>query len=768
MDVQKSEGKRTKKSLVGLYTRINWQYIILVLIMIVSIWMNFYNQSKEGNSNSYYTAAVTSMLQDPKAFFYASLDTGLYVTVDKPPLGLWIQTLSCALFGVNSFGILFPQALAGCISVLIMFFLVRKRFGDTAGLVAAAVIAFTPILIALDRTNNMDIILMFFLLCSGALSLRAIRTRKVGWWLLAIAFIGFGFNVKMLEAYMALPAVFIVYWVSCILDKTKPFKVGKLFIQSLAAVLVLVVSSFTWAVVVDLTDPDERPYIGSSENNSVLDLAFGYNGLTRLLGRNRGGNANGQRSQSVSDRENQQEITDRSNPSTSREGGRNSSVQTAVTPSEAFVQSDPNNSSASEAESNRRSRPNQNESRANGSGDRSDRGPGADGNPGDASERGAGLGGVPGSRSGGGGGGTPRSGSDGGTGGNSSESGETGVLRLFSTQLSGLISWFLFPAILTAIGACVAFLLLAFCKRCRSDQKEFMACCDRCVELVFWAAWLIPMVIVFSFAGFIHRYYVVLLAPAIAALTGACVGMHERHEVLIPKLNRPSWFMPVIYALTLGIQIFIVSRTDWNNMIIPMLASGVLGLVVVNFTAAGKRWKVIGTALMSIAVFLAPISWSFTPVLYTMSNANIPDAGPSLVNNPSNSGGANSDRQSQASEINDAKLTLNDYILQNYQGERWAVAVAGASEASSIIIATKLPVMAIGGWSGDSILTLEKLQEYVENGDLRYFVSGGSSRGISGVSSEITAWVQEVGTKVEVSGGSSNGTLYDLSNVRIQ
>lgn len=711
-----------------------WQYAALAFIMLAAFWLNFYNQSKEGTSNAYYTAAVTSMLENPKAFFYASLDSGLYVTVDKPPLGLWIQAISCAVFGVNSFGILFPQALAGVLCSLIIFFLVRRYFGDTAGVVAAAVMAFTPILIALDRTNNLDTLLLFFLLCSAAFALRAARKRSFGQWLLAVAFVGLGFNIKMLEAYMVLPAVFLVYWLAVLLHKKGKRDIIKLVLQSVAAILVLVVTSFSWAVAVDLTDPETRPYIGSSEYNSVLDLALGYNGLTRLVGRNGGGSSGGggapeRRTPNTEESAgyNSGESIGENGVDRSAPGAQDGSFdgENGLQPPDMAGEANQEQQGALPTDENRPQRPDDTE---NGMSNRAE---------------------PPGGMNRGGGGGA----------GGGSESGETGVFRLYSTQLSGLVSWFLLPALLIAGAACVSFcLLLARRKKTVQDAAAQM-CYDRTIELVFWAAWLLPMAVVFSFGGFIHRYYVVLLAPALAALTGAGVGLLLQKETLLPKRQPPAWLFPTLFAATLAVQIFIAARTDWKFVGIPMAVCGVLGLLAWRFRHIGRKLGVISVLLMGAAVFMAPIAWSFTPVLYYNSNATIPNAGPELAQSQRPGGNG-----VQNGEAEQNQTTLAGFIAQNYNDERWALAVSSAQDASEIIIETKLPVMAITGWAGDDILTLDKLKEYVANGDLRYFMVGGGMGGGRSADDEVTDWVQEAGTVVDASEyAGTSGTLYDLS-----
>jgi 4-amino-4-deoxy-L-arabinose transferase-like glycosyltransferase len=257
---------------------IRWQYIVLAAIIVLSFFLNFWNLAKEGYSNEYYSAAVASMLKNPAAFFFGSLDTGLYVTVDKPPVGLWLQALSVHIFGQNALGFIFPSALAGVLCVLMVFLIVKKIWGLTPGILASGVMAAMPILVAMSRTNNMDMLLLFFLLLASLAMLRAVKRQSLPWYILAMAIVGVAFNVKMLEAFFVVPAFILIYLVA---GKGKPVK--KL-IHTAVAVCVLAAVSFSWALVVDAIPTGERPYIGSSQKNSVMNLVFGYNGIARLTG----------------------------------------------------------------------------------------------------------------------------------------------------------------------------------------------------------------------------------------------------------------------------------------------------------------------------------------------------------------------------------------------------------------------------------------------------------------------------------------------------
>jgi len=220
---------------------------------------------------------VKSMLTSWHNFFFVSFDAGGFVTVDKPPLGLWVQAASAALFGFNGVSLILPQAVAGVLSVLLLYHLVRRTFGPTAGLLAALVLTVTPISVAANRNNTMDSLLVFVLLLAAWAIIRAAEMGRLRWLLAGAVLVGLGFNIKMLQAFLVLPAFYLVYLVSA------PVRWWKRLLHLTLATVVLLVVSLAWVVAVDLTPPEERPYVGSSQDNTVLELIIGHNGMARLL-----------------------------------------------------------------------------------------------------------------------------------------------------------------------------------------------------------------------------------------------------------------------------------------------------------------------------------------------------------------------------------------------------------------------------------------------------------------------------------------------------
>ena len=264
--------------LVILKRQITPAAILLSAVVLLSIGLHFYNLQSIGNANTYYTAAVKSMLQSWHNFFFVAAEPGGSVTVDKPPLGLWIEAAFAAVLGVSGFSVVLPNLLAGVLSVPLLYQLVKKYFGAGAGLLAALVLAVTPVSLAVDRNNTIDGMLIFTLLLAAWAFITATETGRLRYLLLGAFLVGLGFNIKMLQAFLPLPAFYALYFFG---SKIKwPRKLLNLGLAS----LLLVIVSLAWAVAVDLTPASQRPYVGSSTGNSEMELIFGYNGINRLLG----------------------------------------------------------------------------------------------------------------------------------------------------------------------------------------------------------------------------------------------------------------------------------------------------------------------------------------------------------------------------------------------------------------------------------------------------------------------------------------------------
>ncbi|MEV6182458.1 glycosyltransferase family 39 protein [Streptomyces sp. NPDC052015] len=254
-----------------------WSLPALIAIMALAAVLYSWNLS--GSSlNSFYSAAVLSGTQSWKAWFFGSLDAGNFLTVDKPPFALMVMGLSCRVFGFGTWQMMLPMILVALATIWILHSSVKRVWGHGAAAVAALVLALTPITVAINRDNNPDTLLVFLMAAGAALALRAVHNGRVLPLLGSAACFGLAFNTKMLQGYIALPAVFAVY-----LYAAKPALVKRI-VNLLLAAVVLAVSSFWWAAAVSLVPASERPYIGGSTDGSAWNLIMGYNGLGRILG----------------------------------------------------------------------------------------------------------------------------------------------------------------------------------------------------------------------------------------------------------------------------------------------------------------------------------------------------------------------------------------------------------------------------------------------------------------------------------------------------
>ena len=270
---------------------LSWHRLALAGIMLIAVFMDFFQLGQNGFA-TYYPPAVRSMMDNWHNFFFASYDPGAFVTIDKPPVGFWLQVFSAKIFGFNTFSVLVPQALSGVVSVLLLYYLVRRHFGVVAGLLAALALALFPISVVTNRTITIDSTLAMVVLAGAWAVMRAAETGHLRWLLLSAAIVGIGFNIKMMEAYLVVPAYGALYLLA------SPRKIWTRIGHLALAALVLVVVSFSWVVAVDLTPASQRPYVDSTQDNSEVSLAIGYNGIDRLI-RNFGGGRGGGRPQNA-------------------------------------------------------------------------------------------------------------------------------------------------------------------------------------------------------------------------------------------------------------------------------------------------------------------------------------------------------------------------------------------------------------------------------------------------------------------------------------
>lgn len=256
---------------------------MLLATAVLYLW----NLGASGWANPFYSAAAQAGSQDWAAWFFGSSDAANSITVDKPPASLWIMGLSVRIFGLSSWSILIPEALMGVATAWLLYLAVRRaaapatgdpRLAHRAGLLAAVVMAITPVATLMFRFNNPDALLVLLMTAAGYATLRSIQENKLRWLLLAGVFLGFGFLTKQLQVLLVVPGFAVAYVVAA------QGGVGRRLLRLLGAGAAMVVAGAWWLAVVELIPANMRPYIGGSQNNSILELTLGYNGLGRLSG----------------------------------------------------------------------------------------------------------------------------------------------------------------------------------------------------------------------------------------------------------------------------------------------------------------------------------------------------------------------------------------------------------------------------------------------------------------------------------------------------
>jgi len=606
---------------------------ILLGILAFSFFLNFWNISQNGTCNEYYAACVKSMTQSWHNFFFVSFDPAGMVSVDKPPVGLWMQALSCKVFGYSGWAMLLPQALSGTLSCLLIYLLTAKYFSKPTGLAAALIFAVTPAVVLVSRNSTMDMQLIFWLLLAVWFLMKSIDTGKWRWLIVCGVLIGVGFNVKMLQAYLIVPAVVATYLIFA------KGKVWKRFAAGLLAAVVMIGVSFAWIAAVDLTPASKRPYVDSTNGNSAMELVFGHNGVERLVGQggSMGGNFGGKgntemlsgeaptgtppqmNGQTTSGSDATTKATDKSSESTTSAAGNTVSVSSSsnITSSKNTA-STAGTSSASTSNDIRR---------------------GKDGNFGSMQQNG----------------------SDGkqGGGGGMNGIGTASPFRLWNDSLYGQACWLL----LFAIASCVLCLRKKALKEKNPGQRS----------LVFWGMWLLVAGGFFSFAGFFHAYYLCMLAPPIAVLSG--VGLVElfrffaKHRQTVKTLpentaiplpettnsetlqtssaqadtpaevkkakikfkNVRPWLLLAAFFANIAISfVYVLNYPTVSGWLAPLIlvpcAAGI-ALLAVYLRSSKQVMFRIAAVLLAVSLLAGSAYWAWTPV-QTPPNATIPTAGP--------------------------------------------------------------------------------------------------------------------------------------------
>jgi 4-amino-4-deoxy-L-arabinose transferase-like glycosyltransferase len=264
--------------------RPRWARPGLIALLLGTAALYLWGLSANGYANEFYAAAAQAGSRSWKAWFFGSLDAGNSITVDKTPASLWVMGLSIRLFGLSSWALLVPQALMGVGTVALVVAAVRRTVRRPGpALLAGLVMALTPVAVVMFRFDNPDALLTLLLTAAAYAVVRALEgPRALRWLVLAGALVGVAFLAKMLQAFLVVPGFALAYLLLA------HGRFGRRVLHLLAAGAAMVVAGGWWVAVVQLWPASSRPYIGGSTDNSVLELALGYNGLSRLTGSENG------------------------------------------------------------------------------------------------------------------------------------------------------------------------------------------------------------------------------------------------------------------------------------------------------------------------------------------------------------------------------------------------------------------------------------------------------------------------------------------------
>ena len=255
-----------------------WSRPGLILVGVLAGVLVFWALTVSGYANSWYADGALAASHSWKAFFDNSADLSGVVSLDKGPLSDWMMGLSGRIFGFGSFSMLLPDALCAIASVILLHDTVRRTLGHRAALLAALMLALSPVSVVMDRYNDPEALLGLLLVASAWAFVRALESGRLRHMLLCGAFVGLAFNTKMLEAYIVVPGIAVAFAVAGRGGWRR--RLGHL----LSGGAVMAVVSFAWFTTMMLIPAADRPYVGSTTDNSWFTLIFGYNGLSRLTG----------------------------------------------------------------------------------------------------------------------------------------------------------------------------------------------------------------------------------------------------------------------------------------------------------------------------------------------------------------------------------------------------------------------------------------------------------------------------------------------------
>jgi 4-amino-4-deoxy-L-arabinose transferase-like glycosyltransferase len=253
----------------------SWARPVLIGIAAVAAFLYAWNITQAGLA-PFYSVAVKSMSESWRAFFYGAFDPKATITIDKLAGSFLPQALSARIFGFHPWSLALPQVIEGVISVLVMYRVVRRWAGVMPGLLAAALFTLTPIAASMFGHSMEDGALTLCLVLAADAYQRAVMEARLRSLIWSGVWVGLGFQAKMMQAWMILPALAIGYLIAAPAPLRR--RIGQL---SVAGVVMLAVS-LSWIALYTFTPASDRPYVDGSTDNSAAAMVFGYNGLERF------------------------------------------------------------------------------------------------------------------------------------------------------------------------------------------------------------------------------------------------------------------------------------------------------------------------------------------------------------------------------------------------------------------------------------------------------------------------------------------------------
>ncbi|MFH8250145.1 ArnT family glycosyltransferase [Microbacterium sp. B2969] len=621
------------------------------LLTVWSVWT--------GSRSDYYASIALSMSKTWPDFFFGAIDPAGTVTLDKIPGSFWIPALFVKAFGFSTWTVVLPNALAAVGATVIVAVTAKRLLNPTAGLLAGAVVATTPILVAVARSNQPETFFVLGLSAVAWASAKALTRRSFGWLLAAGGFIALSFQTYMLEAWAVWPALAAAWLFTRAPWWRKLWQLGIAGVLSLAA-------SLLWIIVVSLVPAGSRPYIGSTLGNSPWEMVFGYNGLGRF-----------------------------------GEATADTTAYRSFTP--PF-------------------------------------------------------------------------------------SGDPGVFRLFNEQLAGQIAW-LVP---TALLAIVVLWVLRF---------------PRPVTVLL-GVWLVTFAAMFSAVAGMHQFYTAALAIPMALAIGLAFALARRRRVTWAQVSMLA--LAAVTALGIG---FTYGGYSIAVAVAQAALAGIAIAVILRERLRGRGGHAAVAALAGAAMLLTPLVWSAVAIANPSSTnpvaGGVADVGMRGFAAPGGAGGlgganpggqgfpgqgtrgfrngpgagVTQGRPQGAPPANQGGFggagfggsgddtALIAYLREHSSGGEYLAATFGAQSAAGLIIASDggsfLP---IGGFNGaDPVPTLERFQQLVADGDVRYVIttgrggpSFGGQAGFGGQtgSGAILDWVEQSCTQPS---DSPSSTLYECT-----